>query len=522
MPDSSALKDNSRGIGGALGPFVDALLGAGEDAARRLRVAESILSAISRSQAVIEFEPDGTIVRANKNFCAAMGYEADEITGQHHRIFVDPGYAQSSDYQAFWRDLAAGEFKTAEFPRVGKNGREIWIQATYSPIIGERGDVIRVVKIASDITEQKRQNADYQGQIEAISKSQGVIEFDLDGTIRTANDVFLGVMGYALDEVKGRHHSMFAEPGVAESAEYKAFWDDLRAGEFKAGEFSRVGKGGAPVWIQATYNPILDASGKPFKVVKFATDRTQQVQDRMRRSESVADIDHGLAQISGELTTIREHLADMAGSATTSSDNVNAMAAAIEELSVSIGEISQQAGRATEVAGHAVTQNAASNEAVSSLSESAERIGDVVKLINDIASQTNLLALNATIEAARAGEAGKGFAVVASEVKNLANQTAKATEEISGYIQSVQEATRASVGAIDAVSGTIDEINGISTSISAAVEEQSAVTRDMSSGMRETADSVDSIANGAREVSDAMQNVESATHSLKQASEQIA
>ncbi|QTH62916.1 PAS domain S-box protein [Psychrosphaera ytuae] len=238
-----------------------------------------VLKALKKSLAVIEFEPDGTIITANQNFLNAMGYRLEEIQGRHHSIFVQPSYAETDEYQVFWQNLGQGKFLSSEFLRVTKAGKDIWIQAVYNPVIDENNRVIKVVKVAIDITKQKIIAANHRGQIDAINRSQAVIEFELDGTIIHANDNFLSVMGYSLDEVKGRHHSMFAPPGVAESHEYKAFWQKLGRGEFDSGEYKRIAKDGSEIWIQASYNPVYDSAGKPFKVVKFATDITQEKQE---------------------------------------------------------------------------------------------------------------------------------------------------------------------------------------------------------------------------------------------------
>jgi PAS domain S-box-containing protein len=232
------------------------------------------MQAISKAQAVIEFSLDGRILSANDNFCNALGYTLDEIRGQHHSMFVEPGERQSAEYRAFWEKLGRGEFDAGQYKRVGKGGREVWIQASYNPIYGPNGKPFKVVKYATDVTAAKIQAADFSGQLAAIGKSQAVIEFSLDGKILNANDNFLGVMGYTLDEVRGRHHSMFVEPAERESTAYRLFWEKLGRGEFDSGQYKRVGKGGKEVWIQASYNPILDPAGRPFKVVKYATDVT--------------------------------------------------------------------------------------------------------------------------------------------------------------------------------------------------------------------------------------------------------
>ena len=232
--------------------------------------------AINRSQAVIEFTPDGTILTANDNFLNAVGYTLDQIKGKHHRMFCEQSYTSSPEYAAFWQRLQNGQYDAGEYKRFNSQGDAIWIQASYNPVFDTNGKVVKVVKFATDITEQKIKNADFQGQIDAIGKSQAVIEFDMDGTIRWANENFLKTVGYTLDEIKGKHHSMFAEATYATSPEYAAFWQRLNEGQFDAGEYKRFGKGGKEIWIQASYNPITDDSGKPFKVVKYATDITAQ------------------------------------------------------------------------------------------------------------------------------------------------------------------------------------------------------------------------------------------------------
>jgi len=244
--------------------------------ASKARDALAQADAVSKSQAVIEFRMDGTIVTANQNFLDAMGYQLSEIVGKHHAMFVEPGVRDSAEYRAFWADLNLGKYKAGEFKRVGKGGREVWIQASYNPITGAGGKPVKVIKFASDITAQKIRSMDDAGKITAISRAQAVIEFNLDGTIITANDIFLKVLGYTLSEIAGKHHSMFVARSERESATYREFWASLNRGEFRSGEFKRFGKGGKEIWILASYNPILDDRGKPFKVVKFASDVTEQ------------------------------------------------------------------------------------------------------------------------------------------------------------------------------------------------------------------------------------------------------
>lgn len=480
------------------------------------------LDALNRSQAIIEFNLDGTIVNANDNFLNALGYRIEEIRGQHHRMFVDPEHRESNEYREFWDRLGRGQFQAAEYKRVAKGGRPIWIQASYNPLLDKRGKTYRIVKFATDITAEKIRAADYEGQINAIHKSQAVIEFNLDGTIIVANENFLKTVGYALNEIKGKHHSMFVGPQLRESSDYRSFWDRLRGGDYQSGEFERFGQGGRRIWLQASYNPIVDAEGKLQKVVKFASDITVQVENRLHRTEAQRSIDLDLAEITEAVTSTNSQASAAAAASTQTSANMQAVASGAEELAASVSEISRQASDALAISTKAVEQANQTNTIVSGLAQAAQKIGDVVKLINSIADQTNLLALNATIEAARAGEAGRGFAVVASEVKSLATQTSKATEEISGQISEVQESTTSAVNVIEAITLTISRINEISSAIAASVEEQSAVTQNISENMQVAARGVSDINASMNEIAMAAQSVDGATRKVKEASRALA
>jgi len=240
----------------------------------------AIYQALDRVQAIIEFDLDGTVVSANENFLRIFGYEADEVIGKHHRIFCDPDFVKTEAYTELWEKLGRGEYHAAEFKRLGKSGKEIWLRASYNPVFDENGKPVRVVKFATDVTASKLQIAEFEGKIRAIERALAVIEFELDGTVIRANDKFLRIFGYSLDEIVGKHHRIFCEPGYAESPEYARFWQKLARGEYEADEFKRTNKDGAEVWLQASYNPIFDMDGRPLKVVKFASDITVEVQKR--------------------------------------------------------------------------------------------------------------------------------------------------------------------------------------------------------------------------------------------------
>jgi methyl-accepting chemotaxis protein len=442
---------------GAGGKPVKIIKFASEVTAQKIRSMEDAgkIAAISRAQAVIEFNLDGTIVTANENFLKVLGYSLSEIQGKHHGMFVVPSDRDSAAYREFWAALNRGELRRGEFKRVGKGGKEVWILASYNPILDDVGKAFRIVKFATEVTEQKLKTADFAGQIEAIGKSQAVIEFGMDGVILGANDNFLKALGYTLSEIKGQHHSMFVSPSERDSAGYREFWATLNRGEFQSGEYKRVGKGGKEVWIQASYNPILDLNGKPFKVVKYASDTTAQV----------------IARLQGEKVR----------------DMMDQVAAGAEELNASVREISEAMSKSKDTATTAVDEVEAADQQAQRLSAAADSMRSIVQLIGDITGQINLLALNATIESARAGEAGRGFAVVAAEVKNLANQAKQATDKIEQEIGNLNGISGDVVGALGSIKKAILDVSELVTSTAAAIEEQSAVTGEMSSNMQRAA-----------------------------------
>ncbi|MEP1444425.1 MAG: PAS domain-containing methyl-accepting chemotaxis protein [Hyphomicrobiales bacterium] len=460
----------------------------------RNKITDAKLAALDRSQAIIQFKIDGTIVNANQNFLDAVGYEKSEIVGKHHKIFVRESERSHDDYQKFWDQLRAGEFASDEFCRVRKDGSEIWIQASYNPLFGANGKVFGMVKFATDITAQKMRASDFEGQVEAINRSQAVIEFSPDGIVQHANENFLGAMGYRLDEIVGQHHRKFVIEEEMDRNEYENFWAELNNGTYQSGEFKRRGKTGDAVWIQASYNPIYDPMGRLQKIVKYASDITAQVENRMRLRSAQNEISSELNSITSAVTTTHNQANSASAASSQASQNVQSVATGTEELSASVGEIANQVQSALKISTSAVDQAKSTNLIVSSLADAGNQIGEVVELINSIAEKTNLLALNATIEAARAGESGRGFAVVASEVKTLATQTSKATDEISSQISSVQESTKSAVDAIETITETITQISDISLSIATAVDQQQDVTNEISANMLQASQGVDSIA----------------------------
>ncbi len=403
-----------------------------------------LIDSLGRSQAVIEFEPDGTIITANQNFLGALGYRLDEIVGQHHRIFVDPIEAQSDHYRIFWDELGAGAFQSAEYRRITKQGNEIWIQATYNPVIDDDGNVLRVVKFASDVTAQKLSQKEIQ------DRSQAVIEFMPDGTILAANSLFLQTVGYSLEELVGQHHRMFMPPGQADTAEYQDFWPSLARGEFLQGEFHRVDRAGNELWLQGAYNPMLDQNGEVVRVVKGVSDITEQVQAK------------------------RE--ADRVG---------QSIAQSVSEMADAIDEISRTVVRTADLAQNAEGGASRASTKVSELDDASNAIGKVIDLIQGLSEQTNLLALNATIEAARAGEAGQGFAVVANEVKLLATQTSEAAGDIRNSIETIQGEISSVVHMIAEITESVTEVSNEASGVAAAIEEQSVVMGQMNNSAEE-------------------------------------
>lgn len=449
----------------------DALVMIARDITEEEQVRQQLRSkyaAVDRAQAVIEFDLQGNVLWANDNFLAATGYTLDEIQGQHHRMFCDPALAASDSYASFWQRLRAGTFEAGEYKRVGKGGKEVWIQATYNPIFDMEGRPMKIVKFAADVTEMKLRNAEFEGKVTAMSRAQAVIEFDLEGNVMAANENFLRTIGYSLREVLGQHHSMFCAPDYITSPEYRDFWLRLSKGEFISGRFQRVGKYGRDVWLQASYNPILDLKGDPLKVVKYASDITDQVHMEKRVSTKTREM----------------------------TDSVKSLAEAIHDFSQSTLSANELATETQSNAHSGFEALKKSIDSISLIQKSSVEIAEIVKVIGDIASQTNLLAFNAAIEAARAGEHGVGFSVVAGEVCKLAERAGDAAREISKLIDEsssrVNQGSSVSQQAKDAFERIVTSVGKTSESIRRIAEStqtQKQVSQAVSTLIGELADS---------------------------------
>ena len=479
----------------------------------KIRTVDAVgqMQAIGRSQATIEFTLDGKVLTANQNFLDLMGYSLDEVEGKHHSMFVDTAYSDSQEYRDFWENLKRGKYQQAEFKRLGKNGREVWIQASYNPIMDIDGRPFKVVKYATDITAQKRRNLDFESQIEAIGNSQAVVEFNLDGEILKANPIFLSTMGYTIDEVRGRHHRIFVDPEYSRGTEYAEFWRELKEGRPQTGQYIRVAKDGTKRWLQASYTPIRDLSGSFSKIVKYATDLTAERRQRDDMLENLSQPITALATSSDQLLGISgaltEHARNTSDSATTAAGRTEEVASAMqtvagsaEELTTTVQEISRQTTDGSSKAIQAKKESDKASHMVQQLNDSSNAIGKIIKTISSIAQQTNLLALNATIEAARAGEAGKGFAVVANEVKELAKQTSTATEDITNRVEAIQAASTTAVGSIKTISEVIDGLSEVSLAIATAVEQQSGTTNELARIVADSATAVRGVSENITDV----------------------
>ncbi|HBK2042101.1 TPA: energy taxis response protein CetZ [Campylobacter jejuni] len=377
-----------------------------------------ILRSIGNTMAVIEFTTDGVILEANQNFLTTMKYSLSEIKGKHHSMFCLPEVVNSSAYSDFWKDLRDGKARSGLFRRIAKGGIDVYLEANYLPISDNNGYVYKIIKFANDITQRHYEMLDLRNTIAAANRSMAIIEFKPDGTIITANENFLRAMDFNIDEIKGKHHSMFCDSNYRHSKDYVQFWEDLREDKFQSGKYIRYGRNNKKVYLEASYNPVKNDDGKIYKVIKFATDISEQVkkdQEKLRLISELAEKNDNLTQ---------------------DGDRV------IENTVSNVQNIADMMSQ--------------SSNLVSSLNQQSDEIKSIIQTISDIADQTNLLALNAAIEAARAGEHGRGFAVVADEVRNLAERTGHSVNEITTTINSIRNVTSQ---VVESIKSGLEDVN---------------------------------------------------------------
>ncbi len=520
---------------------------------------KDILRALNRSLGLIEFSTDGQILSANETFCNAMGYSPIELKGQNHSLFVGDTYARSAEYKEFWAKLRRGEFDAQEYRRVGKGGREVWIQASYNPVKTAGGRVVKVVKQATDITAQKHKSSESDGVVNAILRAQAVIEFTPSGEIITANNNFLGTVGYRLSEIQGQKHRIFVDPAEAQSPEYTEFWRKLRDGEYVTGEFRRFGKNAKEVWLQASYNPIFDPDGKVFKVIKFATDVT----DRVRAVRGVAtglaaladnNIEYRITEVMGStfeplrldfnraLTMLQETMKSIADNAqsvrsgadeiTQASDDLSRrteqQAASLEETAAALDQITATVRRTAENANDArstVLEAKLDAErsgnvvretvlAMTEIEQSSKMIANIIGVIDGIAFQTNLLALNAGVEAARAGDAGRGFAVVATEVRALAQRSADAAKEIKTLISASSQQVASGVTLVGETGKALERIVEQVVKLNALVADIAASAQEQATGLNEVNTAVNQMDQVTQQNAAMVEEATAASHGL--------
>lgn len=515
---------------------------------RKLVELSNMFAAVSKSQAVIEFQMDGTIITANDNFCKAMGYALDEIVGRHHSMFVEETTRQSHEYREFWTRLNRGENLPGEYKRIAKGGREIVINASYNPIADATGKLVKVVKFASDVTEMVKARAEAARVSSMMEQAPINVMFaDRDFKIRYVNPASVrtlktleNLLPIKADQLVGQSIDIFHKsPG-----HQRKLLGDVNNLPHR----TQINVG--PETLDLLVSPILDQNRnylgamvtwevitqrlKMERDIKENADREKLKAEEMGRildqvnasASTLASSAEELTAVSTQMAANAEETSAQANVVSAASEqvskNVQTVATGVEEMNGAIREIAKNASDSARVSQQAVSSAEAANKTISKLGDSSAEIGKVIKVITSIAEQTNLLALNATIEAARAGEAGKGFAVVANEVKELAKETAKATEDISHKIEAIQTDTRGAVESIRQIGEVIAQINDISTTIAGAVEEQTATANEMSRNVGEAAKGTSEIAQNITAVAQAAQNTTQGATNAQQAAGELA
>ncbi len=510
---------------------------AGELAELKTRIA-----IMDRTSLISETDLRGNITAINEKFCEVSQFAREELVGRPHNIVRHPDSPREV-FKELWATIGRGNIFRTVIKNRKKDGSPYYVDAVIAPVLGENGKPKKYIGVRYDITDLEIERQNMKGIVNALDSAYAYVEFDAEGVVQSANKNFLQLMGYENDQIVGKHHRTFVEPAMASSAEYAELWRNLKAGRHQSDIFKRVAKDGRTVWLQAAYSPVTDEKGVVRKVIQIATDVTERVnsQDReramteqMRRllveirqhAEGLSTASQELSAVSTQLASSAQETASQATQVSASSEqvsrNVSSVATGTEEVAISIREIAKSANEAAYVASDAVGGAQKATATISKLGASSQEIGKVIKVITSIAQQTNLLALNATIEAARAGEAGKGFAVVANEVKELSKETARATEDISQKIGTIQADTEQAIHAIDEISGTISKISHIQTTIATSVEEQTATAAGIGRNVVEAAKGSEQISQNIASVAQAATNTTQAGTSVQQSAADLA
>ena len=524
---------------------------------------KATLDALYATAMVVEFSPKGIFLEASKEFLKTTGYSREELINKPHSIMVPPEDRVGPAYMKFWDKLARGESQSGEFRRIDKQGRELWLQASYVPVRSSKGEVVRVFKLMFDVSAAHERAVQDAAILRAINASQAMISFQPDGIILDANPVFLTTMGYELSEIKGKHHSLFVDPTFAASAEYKQFWQRLGQGEFFVASYHRIGKNQRDVWLQASYNPIFDAHGKVVKVVKIASDitTTQQIGTALKElatgnlcaaieqplegsfeairiafNESMQVMRRAISKvlvaaetIQGSSKAVSESAGQLSKRAERQAAGVEETAAALEQITNSVRSLTCSTDGMRNVTEKANAESEASGvivekavQTMAEINQNAGQIASIIGVIDEIAFQTNLLALNAGVEAARAGDAGRGFAVVATEVRALAQRSADAAKEIKGLISTSGEVVTAGVQSVTNVRKSIDLVTGYIKTIDQSVSNVAIGAKEQSRALSQVNDAINEIDKATQANAAMAEETAAASQTLAQEAETIA